>query len=108
MAYARGFLNKRVTILKRADNVDGDYGRVAGEWQDLATFWAAVDFSRGVKSMREGALDAYDTIMVRTDYLPSLTKECRLRYDGSTYHIDSFHADYDRNETQITATELQL
>lgn len=108
MAYDTGILNKRVTILRRSEGTDGVFGREGGGYTPLRTVWAAVDFSRGLKAMREGALDAYDSIMVRLRFAADITRECRLEYDGRTWNIDSFHADEHRNQIQITATELRL
>lgn len=106
MAYESGKLDKRVSILNRGASVDGAFGRVAGEYVEGATIWASVDWSRGVKSLREGAYDAYDVVMVRCRWRCDLTRESRLLYDGRTWQIDSFHADERANTIQITATEL--
>ena len=62
-------------------------------------------FSKGVKSLREGALDAYDTLLFGMLYNPRITRESMLVYDGRTFQIQSFNRDYGSNEIQITATE---
>ena len=106
MSYSTGMINKRVTILTRGAAQDTDYGRVAGAWTRGATLWAAVDWSRGAKAMREGAMEAYDTIMVRCRWREDLTRESRLLYAGDVYEIESFHADKTANTIQLTAHEL--
>lgn len=106
MPYTTGMMNQRVCILSLPESTDGEWGREQADWQELRTVWAAVDWSRGVKSMREGAMDAYDSIMVRTRYHQDIKRECRLRYDGKVYQIDSLHASREQNTIQITATEL--
>lgn len=108
MAYSTGILRERVVVQNRTASTEGTYGRNSAgtTWEDTTTLWAAVDFSRGIKSMREGALDAYDTIMVRTRWCPELTRESRLVWDGRHWNIQSYHAVRQDNTIQITATEI--
>lgn len=108
MGYQTGLMRERVTILNRTAGSQGRFGKDSGgvEWEEGATIWAAVDFSRGVKSMREGALDAYDTIMVRTRWRGDLKRESRLKWQDKIWLIQSFHGDYLENIIQITAVEL--
>lgn len=109
MGYETGMMDRRVTILARKESEEGRFGRGSGgtEWVEVATVWAAVDWSRGVKAMREGALDAYDVVMVRTRWRADLTRENRLKIDGKTYMIESLNADRRANKIQITAHEEQ-
>jgi len=108
MAYSTSILRDRVTILTRKTATDGKFGRNSGgvKFEDGSTIWANVSWSKGVKAMREGALDAYDYILVRCRYTSELTRECRLKHEGRTYQIESFHADKHENTIQITAVEL--
>lgn len=50
-------LNKRVEILNRTQAEDGDFGLDSGgvTWEKTAEDWAAVDFVKGIRAMREGA-----------------------------------------------------
>lgn len=107
MSFNRGFLNKRIQVLNRTASQDGAFGRTGGQFEPTQTIWANVAFSKGVKAMREGALDAYDTLMIRCDCHPSLKRESRLQYDGRTFQIESFNEDREQNEVQITCTEIQ-
>lgn len=107
MSYSSGILNKRIYILTRSANVDGDYGRVAGRYIIGRSIWSAVDWARGAKAMREGALDAYDVVMVRTRWSADVTRETRFLIDGIVYEIDSMHADERANTIQATCRELQ-
>jgi lipocalin len=63
-------------------------------------------FNKGVKAMREGALDAYDTVMFRCRYNAKFDRWCLLQYKGKWYQITSFNDDAQDNQIQITATEM--
>jgi hypothetical protein len=58
-----------------------------------------------MKSLREGAEDAYDTLMFRMLYTKNVCRESMLVWDERTFAIKSFNRDYQTNEIQITATE---
>ena len=113
MAYSTGIMNKRVKIAKRVDSEGGSFGRSSCgqkyEWvkkEDDHGFWAAESFNKGVKSMREGAVDAYDTVMFRMRYHAEIDRWCLVQYHGRWYQIQSFNEDYQNNEIQITAIEM--
>ena len=107
MAYSSGMLNKRITIAKRKDDAAESFGKSGQpKYEVLGTFWAAEDFNRGVKSLREGAFDAYDTVMFRMRYYKGVDRWCLIQYNGKWYQIQSFNEDYQANEIQITATEM--
>ncbi len=108
MAYSTGMMNKRVKIVKRVDSEGGSFGRSSGgqKYTMLGEFWAAESFNKGVKSMREGAVDAYDTVMFRMRYHAEIDRWCLVQYHGRWYQIQSFNEDYQTNEIQITATEM--
>ena len=101
-------MNKRVKIAKRVDSTGGDFGRKSGgqKYQMLGEFWAAESFNKGVKSMREGAVDAYDTVMFRMRFHEGIDRWCLVQYHGRWYQIQSFNEDYQQNQIQITATEM--
>ena len=107
MAYSTGMMNKRVTVAKRAENTQESFGKSGQpKYEILGTFWMAEDFNKGVKSLREGALDAYDTVMFRCRYNKNLDRWCLLKYQGRWYQIQSFNESYQENQIQITAVEL--
>ena len=100
-------MNKRVTVAKRAENTQETFGKSGQpKYEILGTFWMAEDFNKGVKSLREGALDAYDTVMFRCRYNKNLDRWCLLKYQGRWYQIQSFNESYQENQIQITAVEL--
>lgn len=108
MAYSSGIMNKRVTIAQKSTAADGAFGRNSAgvTYYVLGTVWAAVDFVKGIKAMREGAIDAYDTVMVRMRWRDDVTRDCLLAHDGRVYAIQSLHVDYLANIIQITAVEV--
>ena len=108
MAYSTGMMNKRVKVAKRAADAASGYGKGAGgvRYTILGEFWAAEDFNKGVKSLREGAYDAYDTVMFRMRYNKDIDRWCLIQYQGRWYQIQSFNANYQDNQIQITAIEL--
>ena len=96
-------LKYRVTILNK--QVATGFGETTS-YQPAATVWADVMWNKGVKALREGALDAYDTVMIRMRYNTIVSRESRLLHDGVTYQIQSLHRDHQDNTIQITATEI--
>ena len=107
MAYSTGMMNKRVTVARRKGDAAATFGK-AGQpkYEILGTFWMAEDFNKGVKSLREGAYDAYDTVMFRCRFNKHLDRWCLLKYNGKWYQIQSFNESYQENQIQITAIEL--
>ena len=101
-------MNKRVKIAKRVGSEGGGFGRKSGgqKYTLLGEFWAAESFNKGVKSMREGAVDAYDTVMFRMRFQKDIDRWCLIQYQGRWYQIKSFNESYQDNEIQITATEM--
>ena len=107
MAYSAGIMNKRIVIAQRKADRAESFGK-SGQTQYtiLGEFWAAEDFTRGVKAMHEGALDAYNTVMFRMRYYEGIDRWCLIKYDGKWYQITSCNASYQDNQIQITATEM--
>ena len=100
-------MNKRVTVAKRATDEGATFGKSGQpKYEILGTFWMGETFTKGVKAMHEGALDAYDTVMFRCRYNANIDRWCLLKYRGKWYQITSFNEDYQENQIQITATEL--
>lgn len=100
-------MNKRVHVINRGADAAGDFGRNSGgrSYAYAMTVWASVRFNKGTKSLREGALDAYDTLIFGMRYHATITRESMLVWDGRTFQITSFNRDYQTNEIQITAVE---
>lgn len=102
-------MNKRVKVARRAaDTTTSSFGKSGPryEWVNPEgdhAFWAGVTYDKGMKSMREGALDSYVTKMFRMRYHEGMDEWCLLQYNGKWYQIHSFNDDYQDNQTQITA-----
>lgn len=105
MPYSTGLLKNRVTILNKVSPTQGEFGATT-RYEPAATVWADVTWSKGTKALREGALDAYDTVIIRMRYNSVVTRDSRLQHDGVTYQIQSLHRDHQDNTIQITATEI--
>lgn len=103
MSYQSGFLHQRVTIKNK--QVATRFGDTTG-YVEAGTVWANVSFSKGMKALHEGALDAYDTVIIRMRYNTIVNRDSHLVYDGKEYQIQSFHRDYQENIVQITAQEI--
>ena len=107
MSYSTGMMKYRVQVAKRATDESANFGKSGQpKYEILGTFWMGETFTKGVKAMHEGALDAYDTVMFRCRYNANIDRWCLLKYRGKWYQITSFNDDYQDNQIQITATEL--
>ena len=107
MGYSTGMMKYRVTVAKRATDESASFGKSGQpKYEILGTFWMGETFNKGVKAMREGALDAYDTVMFRCRYNKQLDRWCLLKYNEKWYQITSFQEDYQENQIQMLATEL--
>jgi head-tail adaptor len=92
-------LNKRVAIMKRATEA-AEFGKDRS-YVYAGTVWAGVDYSRGTMSLREGALDAYDRLVIRMRYNKVIDPFCMVVYNGRTYQIESFNEDDHDNQIQL-------
>ena len=97
----------RVTVAKRTTDESATFGKSGQpKYEILGTFWFGETFDKGVKSLREGALDAYDTVMFRCRFNNNIDEWCLLKFKGKWYQITSFNDDYQDNQIQITAIRL--
>ena len=105
MAYTSGMLNKRIRIARRSKQSSDKFGGKPNyEW--LGWFWAAENWNKGVKSLQQGAIEAYDTVMFRLRWHACIDRWCLIWYNGTWYQILSFNADEHDNQIQITAQEI--
>lgn len=108
MSYSSGKMDMRVGILNRDADTEGQFGRNSGgiSYSLAATVRAWVDWDKGLRALREGAMEAYEVIMVRMRYNCIVNRDSRIQWNGRTYQIMSLHADYRQNTIQITAQEI--
>lgn len=105
MGYSAGFLNRRVAILNKKSPSERAFGETT-EYETVACVHANVTWSKGVKALHEGALDAYDTVLIRMRWNNIVSRDSLIVHDGTTYQIISFHVDRRENTIQITAQEI--
>ena len=69
---------------------------------------AAYKFNKGAKALREGALDAYNTVMFQLNFSSNIniTRDCLVEFRGKIFQIQSLNDDYQANKIAITATEM--
>ena len=94
-----------VTIYNKREPDKVKFGEKV-KYEAVGSVHADVTWSKGVKAMREGALDSYDTVMIRMRWNNVVNKFSLLECEGVTYQIQSLHADRMANIVQITATEM--
>ena len=112
--YSRDLLQERVAVAKRYDEQSQTFGGSSTvtkyEWLNKVEsdhgYWCKHDWTRGLKAMHEGALDAYDTVTFRMDFDPAIDRWCLLQYEGKWYQIQSLNGSQRENKLQITATEM--
>ena len=105
MSYPSGFLNKMILVLNRKAAQSSKFG-VDGdgiEWEEGDVLHANVAFSKGMRAMNAGALDAYAVKEVRMRWTDKITMRSRVKYDGNIYQIlpETFHADKPENTIQF-------
>ena len=100
-------LRHRITILNRSDAPASKFGKdsLGTAWTNDGTVWASVDFVKGLRAMREGAIDVYGIVMVRCRYTDKITERSRLVSEGKTYQVlgETLHVDYQTNIVQFNA-----
>ena len=105
-------MEMRVKVLKRAADTTETFGKSGQpkyEWLRQAGdhgFWASEKFDKGMKSLREGALDSYNIVMFRMRYVQGMDEWCLIQYQGKWYQITSFNESFRNNEIQITAARM--
>lgn len=105
--YQTSILKDRVKIMQRVA-ADGKFGKDSSRpsYVERAEVWCGVTWTKGVKAMREGALDAYDTVMFRMRWNPVVSRDSYLGFEGKLYQIISYNSDRRENTIQITVMEI--
>lgn len=102
-----GMRNHRVTILNKVAPTEKAFGEKTG-YQREGSLWSSYEFTKGTKALREGALDAYDSVVFRLNFSANviITRESLIEMHGKIYQIQSLNADYHDNKIIIRATEM--
>lgn len=104
-----GMRNHRVTILNKVAPAEKAFGEKTG-YQIAGEMWADYKFDKGTKALREGSLDAYDTVIFRMNFSANvakeITRESLIECQGKIFQIQSLNSDYTENKIIIRATEM--
>ena len=101
--------NHRVTILNKVSPAEKAFGEKTG-YQRIGSLNSTYEFDKGTKALREGALDAYDSVIFRMNFsgnaAKSITRESLIEMHDTYYQIQSLNKDYRDNKIIIRATEM--
>ena len=102
-----GMRNHRVTILNKVQSSERQFGEKTGYRRD-GSLWSSYEFSKGTRALREGALDAYDSVIFRMNFSANvtITRESLIECDGKVYQVQSLNSDKRENKIIIRATEM--
>lgn len=109
IGYNPGMRNHRVTILNKVAPTERAFGEKTG-YRRAGTLWSSYEFAKGTKALREGSLDAYDSVIFRMNFsgevAKKITRESLVECDGKIYQIQSLNEDHRDNKIIIRATEM--
>ena len=99
--------NHRVTILNKVQPSERQFGEKTGYRCD-GSLWSSYEFSKGTRALREGAMDAYDSVIFRMNFSANvtITRESLIECDGKVYQVQSLNSDKRENKIIIRATEM--
>jgi hypothetical protein len=101
--------NHRITILNKVAPAERAFGEKTG-YRREGSIQSSYEFNKGTKALREGALDAYDSVIFRLNFsgnvAKKITRESLIEMHGKIYQIQSLNADYHENKIIIRATEM--
>lgn len=106
MVYSTDILKDRVNVIGKPIFVEGRFGMERKDGGSIPR-WANVTWAKGAKALREGAVEAYDTIMIRMRWSDRVTRESQIEWDGRRWKIESFNASKHDDTIQMTCTELR-
>ena len=107
IGFDSGLRNHRVTILNKVQPQERQFGDKTGYRRD-GSLWATYKFNKGTRALREGALDAYDTVVFQMNFSANvtITRESLIECDGKVYQVQSLNSDKRENKIIIRATEM--
>ena len=107
--FTSGMRNHRITILNKVQQSGRAFGEKTG-YRREGSLNSSYEFNKGTRALREGALDAYDSVVFRLNFsgnvAKKITRESLIEMNGKIYQIQSLNADYHDNKIIIRATEM--
>lgn len=107
--FTAGMRNHRITILNKVAPTEKAFGEKTGYKRD-GSLNSSYEFNKGTRALREGSLDAYDTVIFRLNFsgnaAKTITRESLIEMHGKIYQIQSLNADHQENKIIIRATEM--
>ena len=102
-----GMRNHRVAILNKVSPKEKAFGEKTAYKRD-GSLWSSYEFSKGTKALREGALDAYDSVIFRMNFSANvtITRESLIECQGKIYQVQSLNEDHMENKIIVRATEM--
>ena len=99
-----------VTILNRTKAKTSEFGLDGGgiDWEDAGCVFAAVSWTKGMRALNAGAIDAYGVVEVRMNWNGVITIRSRIRHDGQVFQIlpETFRPDRQGNTIQFLAQTI--
>ena len=99
--FEAGMRNHRVTVLNKVLTSERTFGEKTGYRRD-GSLWSSYEFSKGTRALREGALDAYDSVIFRMNFsgnvAKKITRESLIEMHGKIYQIQGLNEDYRDNK----------
>lgn len=107
--FTSGMRNHRITILNKVQPSGRAFGEKTG-YRREGSLNSSYEFNKGTRALREGSLDAYDSVMFRLNFsgnvAKKITRESLIEMHGKIYQIQSLNEDYHDNKIIIRATEM--
>ena len=107
--FTAGIRNHRITILNKVAPTEKAFGEKTGYKRD-GSLNSSYEFNKGTRALREGSLDAYDTVIFRLNFsgnaAKTITRESLIEMNGKIYQIQSLNADHQENKIIIRASEM--
>lgn len=99
--------SERVSIYNKVQPSERQFGEKTGYRCD-GSLWSSYEFSKGTRALREGALDAYDSVAFRMNMSANvtITRESLIGCNGKMYQIQSMNSNRRENKIIILATEM--
>ena len=105
--FEAGMRPYRVTILNKVQPSERQFGEKTG-YRREGSLWSSYRFNKGTKALREGALDAYDTVVFQMNFSANvkITRDSLIECNGKIFQIQSLNDDHHENKIVVTATEM--